>query len=248
MTIPSPCSRLYLEHDRPRLAPGNAGNTPSYTTLWDIIARESGTHSAVYLLSIQADALHPGRIQIQAVSFIMHVNDLLRLNGTGFVETAYSTILKRQADRAGLDHFMARLAAGDGKEAILVALATSPEARGSRIDLVGLQGLIKKWSRAPWRRFLRFFSEMLGMRRQLARIEYMLSEQGHGYASTGAHNPPPFTESGKATEHIISGDDLNRTLVSLQRNLSDTAHDSDLFIDHFRKTIRSSPLFFVTDQ
>jgi hypothetical protein len=89
---------------------------------------------------------------------------------------------------------------------------------------------------------------MWGMRRQLARIEYMLSEQGHGYASTGVHNPTLLTESGKAPGLIISGDDLNRTLVSLQRNLSDTAHDADLFIDHFRKTIRSSPLFFVIGQ
>jgi hypothetical protein len=169
----------------------------------------------------------------------MHVNDLLRLNGASFVEAAYSTILKRQADQSGLDHFMNRLASGDGKEAILVALAKSSEARGSRIDLVGLPALIKKRGRSPWRRVLRFFSDLRDMRRQLARIEYVLSQQGHGYAGPATAHP---------VQSAISVDDLTRTLVSLQKNLSDTAHDSDLFIANFKNTIRSSSLFFAVGQ
>lgn len=178
----------------------------------------------------------------------MHVKDLLRLNGASFVEAAYSAILKRPADRNGLDHFMGRLASGDKKEAILAALATSTEARGSRIDLVGLPAVIKQHGKSPWRRFLRFFSEMRNMPRQLARIEYMLSEQGHGLAGATAPYPALLVESSHAPKPVITGDDLNRTLVSLQENLSNTAHDADLFIDNFKKTIRSSPLFFAIGQ
>lgn len=179
----------------------------------------------------------------------MHVNDLLRLNGVSFVEAAYSTILKRQADRSGLDHFMDRLASGDRKETILVALARSTEARGSRIDLVGLPTLIKKQGKSPWRRFLRFFSELRDMRRQLTRIEHILSEQRQGYTGTAVHHPAQLANSGDIhVRATISGDDLNRTLISLQENLSNTAHDPDLFIENFRKTIRSSPLFFAVGQ
>lgn len=173
----------------------------------------------------------------------MHVNDLLLLNGASFLEAAYSTILKRQADQNGLDHFMGRLALGERKEAILVALATSTEARGSRIDLVGLRTIIKRHSKAPWRRLVLFFSEIRDTRRQLARIEFMLSEQRHGLPSTAVPYPA-FT----APKPVFTADDLNRTFISLQENLSDTAHDADLFLDNFKKTIRSSPLFFTIGQ
>ena len=178
----------------------------------------------------------------------MHVNDLLCLNGAPFVEAAYSIILKRQADRNGLDHFMGRLALGDSKEAILVSLATSTEARGSRIDLVGLPATIKKHGKSPWRRFLRFFSEVREIRRQLARIEYMLGEQKHGLLAATAPQPALLDGSSRAPKPVSTGDDLTRTLVSLQESLSNTAHDADLFIDSFKRTIRSSPLFFAIGQ
>ena len=176
----------------------------------------------------------------------MHVNDLLRLNGASFIETAYSTILKRQVDRNGLNHFMERLAAGERKETILVSLAKSDEARGSRIDLVGLPALIKRSGKSPWRRFGRFVSDVRNMRRQLARIEHLLSEQARGDAGTAVRYPAQLTHGGKAQAQIpISGDDLSKTLISLQESLSNTAHDADLFIDNFRRTVRSSPLFFA---
>lgn len=178
----------------------------------------------------------------------MHVNDLLRLDGASFVEAAYSTILKRQADPNGLDHFMGRLASGSRKEAIVVALATSTEARGSRIDLVGLPTVIKQYGKSPWRRFLRFLSEMRDMPRRIARIEYMLREQRHGVPATAAPHPALLTDSSHTPKAIVTGDDLNRTLVSLQANLSNTAHDADLFLDNFKKTIQSSPLFFAIGQ
>ena len=179
----------------------------------------------------------------------MHVSDLLRLNGPSFVETAYSAILKREVDRSGLDHFMNRLASGDSKEAIIVTLATSAEARGSRIDLIGLSTLIRKRGKSPLRRFLRFFSEIRDMRRQLARIEYMVSQQ-HNNSSSNAiqHSIMVEDRSIDYANGRISGDDLQNTLVSVQVSLSDTAHDADLFFENFKKTIRSSPLFFMMSQ
>ena len=182
------------------------------------------------------------RIPNQAISLIMHVNDLLRLNGTAFVRAAYAAILKREADHKGLDHFTGRLALGDRKETILVALATSSEARGSKIDLVGLPTLLRRQGNSPWRRFLRFLSDMQSIRQQLARIEYLLGEQGAKVATISS--PIALAEATYAPRQLVSGDDLNVTLVTLQDNLSNTAHDAELFIGNFRKTIRSSPLFF----
>ncbi|MGJ8481967.1 DUF4214 domain-containing protein [Sphingobium yanoikuyae] len=179
----------------------------------------------------------------------MHLNDLLRLNGASFVETAYSVILKRQVDRSGLDHFMSRLASGDSKEAIIVTLATSTEARGSRIDLTGLPTLIRKRGKSPLRRFLRYFSQFADMRRQLARIEYVISQQEVIAASNSVHHPIIVEDRNIGQVHArIPGDDLHNTLVSIQDSLSNTAHDADLFIENFRKTIQSSPLFFVMSQ
>ncbi|MBA4756580.1 MAG: DUF4214 domain-containing protein [Sphingobium sp.] len=176
----------------------------------------------------------------------MHVSDLLRLNGASFVETAYSIILKRQVDRSGLDHFMNRLASGDSKEAIIVTLATSAEAKGSRIDLIGLPTLIRKGGKSPLRRFLRFFSQIRDMRRQLARIEYIVSQQENILAGSAIHSPIMVEDRSAGHAHVrVSGDDLHNTLVSIQDSLSNTAYDADLFIDSFKKTIRSSPLFFV---
>lgn len=179
----------------------------------------------------------------------MHVSDLLRLSGTSFVEAAYSAILKRQVDRSGLDHFMNRLASGDSKEALIVALATSAEARGSRIDLIGLPGLIRKRGKSPLRRLSRFFSEIRDMRRQLARIEHMISQQGTISVSNAAHYPIIANDHTVSHAHAkISGDDLHNTLISVRDSLANTAHDTDLLINNFKIAIRSSPLFFVMSQ
>jgi len=176
----------------------------------------------------------------------MLVNDLLRLDGAPFVEAAYSTILKRQADPNGLDHFVGCLASGDSKEAILVTLATSTEARGSRIDLIGLPDLIKKRRKSPWRRFLLLFSELRRIPRQLARIEYLLREQRQSTPNVAIPSPVLPTENSYAPEPVTPVDDLSRTLAILQKNLSNTAHDADLFIENLKRTIRSSPSFFVS--
>ena len=175
----------------------------------------------------------------------MHVNDLLALNSASFIEAAYSTILKRQADREGFDHYMGRLELGDTKEAILVALATSTEAQRMRIDLTGLPAVIKRNGKSPWRRFSRFLSEIGGMRRRLVRIEHMLSEQRRGLRSAAVADPALVFDSDHLPNLAVAGDELSQTLTLLRDNLSYTAHDADLFIDNFKKTIRASPLFFV---
>jgi hypothetical protein len=55
------------------------------------------------------------------------MEQLLALHGEDFVRTAYQVLLGREADDAGLAHYGKRLAAGEGKQAVVFALAESPE-------------------------------------------------------------------------------------------------------------------------
>jgi hypothetical protein len=83
----------------------------------------------------------------------------------------------------------------------------------------------------------------------------MLREQGQSLSGAVAPYPTQLADSSHVaadSNHVpkpaMAGNDLNRTLVSLQENLSNTAHDADLLIDNFKKTIRSSPSFFAVGQ
>ena len=76
-----------------------------------------------------------------AVSDIRHTSNLLTLNGSIFVDALYRTFLKRSADRAGRDHFIGRLQSGHSKEAILLAVATSAEAKAIGAPVEGVADL-----------------------------------------------------------------------------------------------------------
>lgn len=65
---------------------------------------------------------------------------VLALDGRSFVEHAYRSVLRRDADPGGLEHYMTVLMEGGDKRAILRALASSDEARarGVGIELADL--------------------------------------------------------------------------------------------------------------
>jgi hypothetical protein len=58
----------------------------------------------------------------------INLNDLLRLDGRAFVNTAYLAILKRPADESGMRTYLHHLSQGARKEQLVLALAQSPEA------------------------------------------------------------------------------------------------------------------------
>ncbi len=68
--------------------------------------------------------------------------DLLRLEGEAFVRRAYVLLLGREADPEGLRAHLRTLDQNGDREAIIVAMATSDEARRAGIDLPGLAALI----------------------------------------------------------------------------------------------------------
>jgi hypothetical protein len=77
--------------------------------------------------------------------------DLLALHGTPFVKAAYRTVLGREADPAGLAHYVELLRSGYSRSHILAALAGSPEARSSGQDLPGLQQLVRGYRKGQAR-------------------------------------------------------------------------------------------------
>ena len=111
-----------------------------------------------------------------AVNGIRHTSNLLALNGPVFVDAVYRTFLKRSADRAGKDHFVARLQKGDPKEDILLAVASSPEARAIGTNIEGVAELEQaRASESSW------FGRWQGRRdralaARLNRLEYTIGE------------------------------------------------------------------------
>lgn len=63
---------------------------------------------------------------------------LMALDGRSFVESAYRTLLQRDADESGLTFYTAELESGSGKLSVLGALSASAEGRARGVMLDGL--------------------------------------------------------------------------------------------------------------
>jgi hypothetical protein len=173
----------------------------------------------------------------------MYLNDLLRLNGQPFIAAAYLAILKRQVDPAGMDHFMERLALGDGKEGVIFALATSSEAADSRIDVIGLKQLLRRQSKSHWRRFIPWLVGVTLVQRQVARVEHMIALQHQQLLAECSH----FKEVLGYAEIPLSADNqgwsdipVRETLRELQNELANTVHNPEIMLERFERVIRSS--------
>ena len=67
-----------------------------------------------------------------------HIDQILMANGAEFVDQVYRAFLRRSPDRAGREHYIGQLRAGYGKDAVLLAIADSPEARALPCQLEGM--------------------------------------------------------------------------------------------------------------
>jgi hypothetical protein len=169
----------------------------------------------------------------------MHLNDLLRLNGRPFIEAAYFAVLKRQVEPQGLDHYMARLALGDGKESVIIALATSREATGSAIEIEGLKQLLKRHRRSGWRRAFQRVLNSGQTPRQIARIEHMIAVQHQEVLNELAR----FRDLQAMSANLgAPKNPVLDTLRNLQEGLAHTARDPKAMVKNFQRIIRSSAL------
>jgi hypothetical protein len=81
------------------------------------------------------------------------MTDLFSLHDVAFVCCAYQTVLGREADPLGLDHFVDRLRNGTAKIDILVGLRQSDEGRRAGLDLGWLDSAIARRRRVTSRWF-----------------------------------------------------------------------------------------------
>ncbi|MEY5038360.1 MAG: hypothetical protein RL472_1466 [Pseudomonadota bacterium] len=81
------------------------------------------------------------------------MTDLFSLHDLAFVRCAYQTVLGRDADPSGLDHFVDRLRNGTAKIDILVDLRQSDEGRRAALDLGWLDSAIARRHRITNRWF-----------------------------------------------------------------------------------------------
>jgi FkbM family methyltransferase len=186
-----------------------------------------------------------------SVNDVRHTSNLLALNGSAFVDALYRTFLKRSADRAGRDHFIARLQAGDAKEEILLAIANSPEAQSAGTKIDGLADLERAQARAGrWSLFKRDHSrQVLNVR--FNRLEYNIGEvhcslinrlermessleqiQANLESSGSAREIPAAREAGVYVQGVP---------VSIKRNLSiRPTNGAAEFIEQLREGVQSS--------
>ena len=72
------------------------------------------------------------------------VDELLALDGTEFVRSAYRCVLGRDADPAGLRDYATRLEAGTAKQQLVADLRCDPEGRAFAAPLAGLDELVRQ--------------------------------------------------------------------------------------------------------
>jgi hypothetical protein len=102
---------------------------------------------------------------------IHHVDQLLSLNGSAFIDALYHAFLGRMAEPEGREYYMQRLRAGDGKEELIVTMGFSAEARAAGLVLPGFDEMAL---RVRSRRRLSFLSGRFD--RLLNRVEHMIGE------------------------------------------------------------------------
>jgi FkbM family methyltransferase len=102
----------------------------------DVLSLGLSIHAAFvpYLCGAGAPPAAPARAN--------HVQELLALDGETFVRTAYATLLDRVPDAGGLENYLAELAAGVSKLAIIFRLRHSEEGRRHKVPLKGLRRAI----------------------------------------------------------------------------------------------------------
>jgi hypothetical protein len=121
------------------------------------------------------------------VDKITHVDELLAYDGSAFIDMAYRVLLRRDADAQGRGHYLDRLQGGDGKDAIIHALFTSPEFRRVPQDseIVGVADLAANWRRRhrsrgffiSLRDLPKSLRDLQELERKLNQLEYSLAER-----------------------------------------------------------------------
>lgn len=180
-----------------------------------------------------------------AVQDIRHTSNLLTLNGSIFVDALYRTFLKRSADRAGRDHFIGRLQSGDSKEAILLAIATSAEARAIGAPIEGVADLERAERRSKG--WLFGGGKMRALDSKLNRLEFSLGETHNALVDrldrieTSVDQIRSAIGGGGLFKNDAGRANGDQPAASIKRGLSiDPPASAPEFIDGLRREVQSS--------
>jgi FkbM family methyltransferase len=180
-----------------------------------------------------------------AVQDIRHTSNLLTLNGSIFVDALYRTFLKRSADRAGRDHFIGRLQSGHSKEAILLAVATSAEAKAIGAPVEGVADLERAQRRSNG--WLFGGRKMRTLDSKLNRLEFSLGETHNALVDrldrieTSVDQIRSASDGGGVFRNDAGRANGNHAAASIKRGLSiDPPASAPEFINGLRREVQAS--------
>ncbi len=106
------------------------------------VAQETNTNTAT---AVQ----HSGEpiSMIQTNTPAASLSELFALYDERFVTVAYHTLLRRAPDAEGMHYYLARLRSGISKIELVAQLHFSPEGRAARVNMSGLDDLLKSYKR-----------------------------------------------------------------------------------------------------
>jgi hypothetical protein len=149
---------------------------------------------------------------------IEHVDQLLMLQDTVFVEMAYRVLLGRLPDPDGLRYYRGRLRAGYSKPALVVQITDSPEAKKYNPKLAGLEDLRTRQRRLRHPVFGLIWNLIYRQRlrdRQLNRLEYQQADTCNAIADYLVR----VDQSGDVIRAAVQG--LERRISALSETMAD---------------------------
>jgi len=89
-----------------------------------------------------------GRLNSGLFPVALSADELLDLNDAAFIDCAYKTLLRRNADPGGFNNYLQRLRSGRSKLGIVRDLLSSPEGRTKNVVLQGLALRLARYNKA----------------------------------------------------------------------------------------------------
>jgi Domain of unknown function (DUF4214) len=173
------CQVVHLKNPKPNLVSLNLPHNLQYSSQNSLAQNESSLGAncmPVYNIAMPQEQ----QPQTRNVNEVQNIHQLLELDNTTFVTSAYKLILGRLPDPEGLHYYLDRLQKGYGKPSVIVQLAKSSEAVALNKNVDGLTALKIEYQRSThW--FWGPVQRRREQRRQLSKLEYELgnlAEQG----------------------------------------------------------------------
>jgi hypothetical protein len=108
---------------------------------------------------------------------IIHINQLIAFRGEAFIRAVYRSILGREADPEGFEYYTERVLRLHDKIQIVHDIASSPEGASRKIEIEGLQELLRLY-RPRKSRIGRFIQRLTKGLDTAARLEFYIEQLG----------------------------------------------------------------------